>query len=67
MRGLYVSYDGALDPLGATQVLPYLRGLSSLGVGLDLISFEKPTQWGQEIVANACDMNSRTQGSRGIP
>jgi len=39
---LYISYDGALEPLGQSQVLPYLRGLSSRGAAITLISFEKP-------------------------
>ena len=42
MRVAYLSYDGALDPLGATQVVPYLEGLSGTGVSFDLITFEKP-------------------------
>jgi glycosyltransferase involved in cell wall biosynthesis len=42
LRVVYVSYDGALDPLGASQVVPYLLGLARRGVELTLISFEKP-------------------------
>lgn len=38
----YLSYDGALDPLGATQVVPYLEGLAGRGVLYELITFEKP-------------------------
>lgn len=39
---LYVTYDGALDPLGGSQVVPYLCGLARRGVRCTLISFEKP-------------------------
>ena len=39
---LYLSYDGMCDPLGGSQVLPYVVGLARLGHRLDLISFEKP-------------------------
>jgi glycosyltransferase involved in cell wall biosynthesis len=39
---LYVSYDGALEPLGAAQVLPYIEGLAARSLTIDLISFEKP-------------------------
>jgi glycosyltransferase involved in cell wall biosynthesis len=39
---VYVSYDGALDPLGSSQIVPYLEGLSRSGYGFRLISFEKP-------------------------
>jgi glycosyltransferase involved in cell wall biosynthesis len=39
---IYVSYDGLLDPLGASQVEPYVRGLAERGHRFVLISFEKP-------------------------
>lgn len=41
-RVVYVSYDGMTDPLGQSQVLPYLRGLAGLGHHIELVSFEKP-------------------------
>lgn len=50
MNVLYISYDGALDPLGRSQVVPYLLGLSRLGHRFDLLTFEKPERW-QEIDA----------------
>ena len=40
-RILYLSYDGMTDPLGQSQVLPYLVGLSERGHKISLISFEK--------------------------
>ena len=40
-RVLYVSYNGMLEPLGQSQVLPYLRELSKLGVRFTLLSFER--------------------------
>lgn len=48
MRVIYVSYDGALDPLGASQVVPYLCGLAARGFAITLISFEKPARWARE-------------------
>ena len=39
---LYVSYDGVLDPLGSSQVVPYVAGLAGHGFSPTLISFEKP-------------------------
>ena len=42
MTVLYLSYDGVLDSLGQSQVLPYVTGLASLGFRMRLISFEKP-------------------------
>jgi len=41
---LYISYDGMLEPLGQSQVLSYLRGLS-VGRRIYLISFEKAEDW----------------------
>lgn len=45
---LYLSYDGMTDPLGQSQVLPYLTGLSKKGYRFTLISFEKPDRFEQE-------------------
>ena len=41
-RVLYISYNGMLDPLGQSQVIPYLRELSDQeGVRFTLLSFER--------------------------
>lgn len=42
IRVLYISYDGLTDPLGQSQVLPYLCGLARKGWKISIISFEKP-------------------------
>lgn len=42
---LYLSYDGLTDPLGQSQVLPYLIGLSHKGYSLTIISFEKQNNY----------------------
>lgn len=42
---LYISYDGMTDPLGQSQVLPYLAGLSSQGYQFTLLSFEKKDRY----------------------
>lgn len=39
---LYISYDGMTDPLGQSQVLPYLTGLADRGHRITLLSLEKP-------------------------
>jgi glycosyltransferase involved in cell wall biosynthesis len=39
-RVLYVSYNGMLDPLGQSQVIPYLRELGRRGFRFTLLSFE---------------------------
>lgn len=40
-RVLFISYNGMLDPLGQTQVIPYLRELAQRGVQFTLLSFER--------------------------
>ena len=54
---LYLSYDGMCDPLGGSQVLPYLFGLAGRGHGISLISFEKRERSAEEKadVAAACE------------
>ena len=42
---LYLSYDGMTDPLGQSQVLPYLKGLTKEGYTFHLVSFEKPEKF----------------------
>ena len=42
---LYLSYDGMTDPLGQSQVLPYIIGLTKKGFHFHLISFEKPDRF----------------------
>ena len=39
---LFISYDGMTDPLGQSQVIPYLQGLSKKGFQFYLLSCEKP-------------------------
>jgi glycosyltransferase involved in cell wall biosynthesis len=39
---LFVSYDGITDPLGQSQVLPYVLELSYQGFSFTLLSCEKP-------------------------
>jgi glycosyltransferase involved in cell wall biosynthesis len=41
-KALYLSYDGLTDPLGQSQILPYLLGLEQLGWEFCVVSFEKP-------------------------
>ncbi len=41
MNTLYISYDGMTDPLGQSQVLPYLIYLSRKGYEITILSAEK--------------------------
>jgi glycosyltransferase involved in cell wall biosynthesis len=47
-RVLFVSYNGMLDPLGQSQVIPYLRELAQRGVQFTLLSFERPKAFTSE-------------------
>ncbi len=38
---LYISYDGMTDPLGQSQVIPYLTGLAKRGHQITVLSCEK--------------------------
>lgn len=44
---LYISYDGMTDPLGQSQVIPYLEGLAKEGYRFTLLSFEKADKYAQ--------------------
>src|SRR5688572_19767817 len=44
---LFISYDGMTDPLGQSQVLPYLIGLTKKGYRFTLLSCEKPERFKQ--------------------
>jgi glycosyltransferase involved in cell wall biosynthesis len=54
---LYLSYDGMCDPLGGSQVLPYLSGLARRGHDIALISLEKSQRSAEDraVVQRACD------------
>ena len=41
MKVLYITYDGLLDPLGSSQILPYLYGINDSSKSIFIISFEK--------------------------
>jgi glycosyltransferase involved in cell wall biosynthesis len=58
-RVLYLSYDGMTDPLGQSQVLPYLIGLGKKGYQFTLISFEKSERFekGKSAIETICQKN----------
>ena len=49
---LYISYDGMTDPLGRSQIIPYLIGLSKKGYSFTILSCEKeePFRQRKEII-----------------
>jgi glycosyltransferase involved in cell wall biosynthesis len=42
---LFISYDGMTDPLGQSQVIPYLTGLTKYGYEFTILSCEKPQRF----------------------
>ncbi|MEO7961643.1 MAG: glycosyltransferase [Ginsengibacter sp.] len=42
---LFISYDGLTDPLGQSQVIPYLAGLTRFGYRFTILSCEKPERF----------------------
>lgn len=40
-RAIFISYDGLLDQLGGSQILPYVQGLTRAGWKMHVLSFEK--------------------------
>ncbi len=39
---LFISYDGLTDPLGQSQIIPYLTGLTKYGYQFTILSCDKP-------------------------
>ena len=48
MKILYLSYDGLTDPLGQSQILPYLIHLTKQGFRFTILSFEKRDRFEKE-------------------
>ncbi len=42
---LFLSYDGMTDPLGQSQVIPYLKGLTAYGYRFTILSCDKPEKF----------------------
>ncbi len=63
VRVLYISYDGVMEPLGQSQVLPYLRKLAK-DHEVSLVSYEKPTDWADTSRRNAVVDDTRRAGIR---
>ncbi len=64
-RVLFISYNGMLDPLGQTQVIPYLRELAKRGVRFTLLSFERAKAFTTEGVRQ-CEELRRELSTQGI-
>lgn len=64
-RVLFISYNGMLEPLGQSQVIPYLRELAKRGVRFTLLSFERPGAFAPEGVRQCEELRQKLQ-SQGI-
>ncbi|HVG28815.1 MAG TPA: glycosyltransferase [Pyrinomonadaceae bacterium] len=59
-RVLFISYNGMLDPLGQSQVIPYLRELSDeCGVRFTLLSFERDAAYTPEGAARRGELRAQ--------
>lgn len=56
-RVLYITYDGLTDPLGQSQILPYICGLAEQGYQFTILSFEKKDRYAREsgIINTICE------------
>ena len=48
-KALYFSYDGLLDPLGQSQIVPYVSAISAAGHSLTVVSYEKVERTREQI------------------
>lgn len=65
IKALYISYDGLTDPLGQSQVLPYLEGLSEKGIHFHIISFEKRDRF--DLLKKAIEKRCKKAGIIWLP
>ncbi|WP_422071106.1 glycosyltransferase [Tranquillimonas rosea] len=65
-KTIYLTRNGALEPLGQSQVLPYLRGLSAR-YSITLITHEKPTDWEDKVAVERVKAECKEYGIHWIP
>jgi glycosyltransferase involved in cell wall biosynthesis len=53
---LYLTYDGLTDPLGQSQILPYVKALSKKGFTFTILSCDKPDKYSKlkDTIENLC-------------
>lgn len=62
---LFITYDGLLDPLGQSQILPYLRSIARHPRSVHILSFEKPERFSANSGRLLTDL--RIEGIRWTP
>ena len=67
VKVLYLAYDGMLDPLGQSQVLPYLKGLSKRGHRIDILSFEKREKMAETVSVSGLRADLEAAGIGWVP
>ena len=63
---LYLTRNGLLEPLGQSQVMAYLRGLSDKH-SITLITYEKPQDWKDVTAINRARADCNAHGIKWIP
>ena len=60
MKVLYITYDGLTDPLGQSQILPYVIGLSNKGYEFTILSCDKPKPFkkNKELINRICNQHN---------
>ena len=56
---LFISYNGMLDPLGQSQVIPYLKELGKQGVRFTLLSYEMPRAYSPAGLAQSEELRQK--------
>ncbi len=64
VRVVYISYDGALDPLGRSQVIPVVTGLADLGCQMRLVTYEKKERRADEVARVSLERELAHHGVR---
>ena len=59
-KALFISYDGLTDPLGQSQILPYLKGLANQGHEMTVLSCEKEAAFNKrkQIIEEQCKQHN---------
>jgi glycosyltransferase involved in cell wall biosynthesis len=66
-RVLYISYWGALEPLGQSLLVPAVRRLADLGARLTLLTFEKPADLARSADRERTQTLLERHGVRWVP
>lgn len=62
IKAIYISYDGLTDPLGQSQVLPYIIQLSRKGIQFYLLTYDKKERMNQK--KRVEDLKTLTEANR---